>query len=71
MLNSNSVSRSTGKMSLSVLSKRNVPVVPGFRRISGGAASNGAGTVDASPGPTRWAVDFTVNKPGFLTGISQ
>lgn len=23
------------------------------------------------PGPTRWAVDFTVNKPGFLTGISQ
>lgn len=23
------------------------------------------------PGPTRWAIDFTVNKPGFLTGISQ
>lgn len=19
------------------------------------------------PGPTRWAIDFTVNKPGFLT----
>ncbi|CSR88951.1 Uncharacterised protein [Shigella sonnei] len=40
-------------MSLSVLSKRNVPVVPGFRRISGGAASNGAGTVDASPPAQR------------------
>ncbi len=23
------------------------------------------------PPATRWAIDFTVNKPGFLTGISQ
>ncbi len=56
-------------MSLSVLSKRNVPVVPG----------SGEQVVERPvvvltlsmlrPGPTRWAIDFTVNKPGFLTGI--
>lgn len=46
MFNLNSVSRFIGKMSFFVFSKRNVFVVSGFRRISGGAVSNGVGIVD-------------------------